>query len=145
MSFKLSLSAERGDNAWNIRVEWLKFVKKLINCPGKTKECPFTLQRDGKSLCQKLPRSCQEVARLINQFFTNIEIAKNIPITNHQFTEYIAASDSCNFNHEAKFPLNPVDSGEILPIVENINIKKAILAQTKFLHNHKQSRITNVP
>ena len=59
----------------------------------------------------------------------------------HQFTEYFAASDSDNFNHEAKFAFDSVDSGDILPIVENINMKKAT-GPDKFLH--KQSRKTNV-
>ena len=59
----------------------------------------------------------------------------------HQFTEYFAASDSHNFNHKAKFAFDSVDSGDILPIVENINMKKAT-GPDKFLH--KQSRKTNV-
>ena len=59
----------------------------------------------------------------------------------HQFTEYFAASDSHNFNHEAKFAFDSVDSRDILPIVENINMKKAT-GPDKFLH--KQSRKTNV-
>ena len=116
--FKNEFISHKGD-----QVKRWKFIKKLINGPGKTKECPITLQRDDQSLCQ----DSQEVAGRFNQFFTNIgsELAKNLPKTNHQFTEYFAASDSSNFNHEAKFAFDPVDSGDILPIVENINVKKA--------------------
>ena len=64
---------------------------------------------------------------ILNQFFANIgsELAKNLPKTNHQFTEYFAGSDSPDFNHEADFAFNPVDSGDILPIIENRNVKKA--------------------
>ena len=80
-------------------------------------------QRENISLFQ----DSQEVVGRFNQFFTNIgsELAKNLPKTNHQFTEYFAGSDSPNFNYEAKFAFNPVDSGDILPIIENINVKKA--------------------
>ena len=81
------------------------------------------MTRDHKSLCQ----DSQEVAGRFNQFFTNIglELAKNIPNTNHQFTDYFAAS-------EAKFAFNPVDSADILPIVENIKVKKGHWPQQNF-------------
>ena len=54
-----------------------------------------------------------------------MELAKTLPETNHQFIDYFAASDTHNFKHEAKFAFNPVDNGDILPIAEDINVKKA--------------------
>ena len=80
-----------------------------------------------KEITNRSVRIHKKLLGVLNQSFTNIglELAKNLPKTNHQFTEYFAGSDSPDFNHEADFAFNPVDSGDILPIIENINVKKA--------------------
>ena len=74
--------------------------------------------RDDKLICQ----DSQEVAGRFNQFFTNIgsELAKHLPNTNLQCTEYSAASDSRNFNREANFFPIQMTVGRSCPFFETL-------------------------
>ena len=72
--------------------------------------------RDDKLIC----RDSQEVAGRFNQFFTNIgsELAKHLPNTNLQCTEYSAAYDSRNFNCEANFFQCSWQWGDLAPFLK---------------------------
>ena len=63
------------------QVKQWKVIKKLINGPWKTEECPITLQRDNKSLCQDSQEVVGRFKSVFHKYWvgTSEKFTKNKP------------------------------------------------------------------
>ena len=98
-----------------------KFIKKMLNGPRKNENSDIlTIKKkdDPTTLCE----SSKEVVETFNDFFVNVgtALADNLPAPQSHFSEYFYRN-----SNQTQFNFYPIDSHDVLPIVNSLQTKKA--------------------
>ena len=118
---KISYFKKEFNNCKADQVKRWKFIKMMITGSDKSKDSTITLKTNDQSLS----KNSQEVAEIFNTFFTSVgsNLADKLPPTDANFTDYFAPQ--IEWDSRPKFSFYVVDSTDILPIVDNLQTKKA--------------------